>query len=114
MFGCLGVYFAQIIDFVWLAKIPKKVNFGLKDTKSALSDYDRAVKGDFHIENNNLEIRNINYYIASDIKRGVKLKPIVIWDGKMALNGKIDNLGFRFDREIPCEFLNIFTKYEHI
>lgn len=100
----------NIMDITWLAKIPKKVNFGLKDTKSALSDYDRAVKGDFHIENNNLEIRNINYYIASDIKRGVKLKPIVILDGKMALNGKIDNLGFRFDREIPCEFLNIFTK----
>ena len=100
----------NIMDITWLAKIPKKVNFGLKDTKSALSDYDRAIKGDFHIENNNLEIKNINYYIASDIKRGVKIKPIVILDGKMALNGKIDNLGFKFDREIPCEFLNIFTK----
>ena len=100
----------NIMDITWLAKIPKKVNFGLKDTKSALSDYDRAVKGDFHIENNILDIKNINYYIASDIKRGVKIKPIVILDGKMALDGKIDNLGFRFDREIPCEFLNIFTK----
>lgn len=100
----------NIMDITWLAKIPKKVNFGLKDTKSALSDYDRAVKGDFHIENNNLEIRNINYYIASDIKRGVKIKPIVVLDGKMSLDGKIDNLGFAFGREMPCEFLNIFTK----
>ncbi len=100
----------NIMDITWLAKIPKKTNFGLKDTKSALSDYDRAVKGDFHIEDNNLEIRNINYYIAQDIKRGVKLKPIVVLDGKMTLDGKIDNLGFAFGREMPCEFLNIFTK----
>ncbi len=98
----------NIMDITLLAKIAKGVNFGVEDTKSALSDYDRALKGDFRIEGDKLEIKNINYYIASSIQKGVKIKPIIIADGKMDLTGKIDNMGFSFGRAMPAEFLNIF------
>ncbi len=110
-FGTRIIYKSKnnIMDITWLAKIPKGVNFGIKETKSALSDYDRAVKGDFHIEGDLLDIKNINYYIASDIKRGVKIKPILILDAKMNLKGELKNAGFSFGREMPCEFLNIFA-----
>jgi len=97
----------NIMDITWLAKIPKGVNFGVNDEKSALSDYDRAVKGDFNINGNNLTIKNINYYIAPNIQKGVKIKPIFVIDGKMDLLGKVDNLNFAFQREMPCEILNV-------
>ncbi len=100
----------NIMDITWLAKIPKGVNFGVDKEKSALSDYDRAIKGDFNINKDILEIKNINYYIAQDINKNSKIKPIIVISGKTNLSGKIDNLGFSFNRKMPCEFLNIFTK----
>ncbi len=99
----------NIMNITWLAKINKGVNFGVDSSKSALSDYDRAVKGDFEINKDKLNIKNINYYIASDIKRGIKLKPIVVVDGNMDLSGNIENIGFSFGREMPSEILNIFA-----
>ena len=100
----------NIMDITWLARIPKGVNFGVDKEKSALSDYDRAIKGDFNINKDVLEIKNINYYIAQDINKNSKIKPIIVISGKTNLSGKIDNLGFSFNRKMPCEFLNIFTK----
>ncbi len=110
-FGTRIIYKAKnnIMDITWLAKIPKGVNFGIDNSKSALSDYDRAAKGDFHIEGDIFEIKNINYYIASDIRRGIKIKPILVLDAKMNLKGELFNAGFTFGREMPCEFLNIFA-----
>ena len=100
----------NIMDIIWFAQISKGVNFGLSDEKSALSDYDRAVLGEFQISGNKLEIKNLNYYIAANIVRGVKLQPILTLNGLMDLTGKIDRIGFVFGRELPCEFLNIFVK----
>lgn len=98
----------QIMDIIWFAQIDKGVNFGVTKEKSALSDYDRAVLGEFQINGDKLNIKNINYYIASNIVRGVKLKPILQMNAMMNLEGKIDKAGFAFDREMPCEFLNVF------
>ena len=101
----------NIMDVTWLAKIAKGVNLSIKKgEKSSLINFDRAIKGDFHIEGNNLDIKNINYYISQNINKGVKLTPVVIIDGKTTLDGKIDNIGFSFGREMPCELLNVFTK----
>ena len=103
----------NIMDIIWLAKVPKGVEFTINNTKSASSDYltnyDRAIKGEFNINKNILNIKDISYYIAPDIKRGVKLTPIMIFNGKTSLSGKIDNIGFSFGKPIPCEFLNIFA-----
>ena len=47
------------MDIIWFAQISKGVNFGLTNEKSALSDYDRAVLGQFQINGNKLEIKNL-------------------------------------------------------
>ncbi len=99
-----------IMDIVWLAGVPKGVDLNVNNSKSALSAYDRAVEGDFNINGNTLNIKNINYYISSNMQRGVKLTPILVLNGKMKLTGEIENAGFYFGRQMPCEFLNIFTR----
>ena len=100
----------NIMDITWLAKISKGVNFGIDESITPLSNYDRAVKGDFNINKNILTIKNINYYIANDINVNSKISPIVVIDGSLDLSGKINKIGFSFNREMPSEFLNIFTK----
>lgn len=99
----------NIMDIIWFAQIDKGVDFGVTKEKSALSDYDRAVLGEFQIDKDKLNIKNINYYIASNIVRGVKLKPIIQINGLMNLDGSIDKIGFAFGRELPSEFLNVFV-----
>lgn len=98
----------NIMDIIWFAQISKGVNFGVSDEKSALSDYDRAVLGEFQIKDEKIDIKNINYYIASNIVRGVKLQPILQANALMDFNGKLDKAGLAFGREMPCEFLNVF------
>lgn len=99
-------------DIIWLTKIAKGVSFGVDDTPSPLNEYDRAVKGDFHIEGSTLDIKNINYYIAQDIYKGMgKIDPILVFDGKMdILSGKLHEAGFSFGRELPSEFLNVIVR----
>ncbi len=100
----------NIMDITWLAKIAKGTSFGVEGTEYQLTNYDRAVKGDFNIDGNLLDIKNINYYIASEIKKGVKIEPIIVLDAKMDLAGNVSQAGFAFGREMPCEFLNLFVK----
>ncbi len=98
----------NVMNITWLAKISKGVNFGVSEEKSALSDYDRAVMGEFELKDDTLDIKNINYYIAPDIKRGVKLSPIIVFSALMKLDGRLDKISVGFGREMPCEFLNVF------
>ena len=99
------------MDITWLTKISKGVSFGIDDTPSPLNDYDRAVKGEFSLEGNKLDIKNINYYIAQDIHKGMgKIDPILVFDGKMDIaTGELHEAGFSFGREMPSEFLNVFA-----
>lgn len=99
------------MNITWLTKISKGVSFGVDDTPSPLNDYDRAIKGDFSLIGNTLDIKNINYYIAEDIHKGMgKIDPILVFDGKMDIaTGELFNAGFSFGREMPSEFLNIFA-----
>ncbi|MBQ8634823.1 hypothetical protein IJX73_02045 [bacterium] len=99
----------NIMDIIWFAQIDKGVDFGVTTEKSALSDYDRAVLGEFNIKDDKIDIKNINYYIASNIVRGVKLQPILQMNALMDFSGKLDKVGFAFGREMPCEFLNVFV-----
>ena len=100
------------MDITWLTKIAKGVSIGIDDTPSALNDYDRAVKGEFILDGNELDIKNLNYYIAQDIHRGMgKIDPILIFDGKMNIaTGELHEAGFSFGRELPSEFLNVFVR----
>ena len=99
----------NIMDIIWFAQIDKGVDFGITKEKSALSNYDRAFLGEFNIANNKIDVKNINYYIASNIVRGVKLQPIINANALLDFEGKIDKAGFSFGREMPSEFLNIFA-----
>lgn len=100
------------MDITWLTKIAKGVSIGIDDTPSALNDYDRAVTGEFILDGNELDIKNLNYYIAQDIHRGMgKIDPILIFDGKMNIaTGELHEAGFSFGRELPSEFLNVFVR----
>lgn len=100
------------MDITWLTKIAKGVSIGIDDTPSALNDYDRAVTGEFILDGNELDIKNLNYYIAQDIYKGMaKIDPILIFDGKMNIaTGELHEAGFSFGRELPSEFLNIFAR----
>ena len=100
------------MDITWLTKISKGVSIGIDDTPSALNDYDRAVTGEFILDGNELDIKNLNYYIAQDIHRGMgKIDPILIFDGKMNIaTGELHEAGFCFGRELPSEFLNVFVR----
>ncbi|MCM1009714.1 MAG: AsmA-like C-terminal region-containing protein [Fusobacterium sp.] len=99
------------MNITWLTKIAKGVSFGVDDTPSPLDAYDRAIKGDFSLIGNTLDIKNINYYIAQDIHKGMgKIDPILVFDGKMdVVTGELFNAGFSFGREMPSEFLNVFA-----
>lgn len=98
------------MNITWLTKIAKGVSFGVDDSPSPLDAYDRAIKGDFSLIGNKLDIKNINYYIAQDIHKGMgKIDPILVFDGQMDIaTGELFNAGFRFGREMPSEFLNVF------
>jgi len=97
------------MNITWLAKIAKGVSFGADDTPSMLVEYDRAVKGEFFLDGNELDIRDVNYYIAKDIYKGMaKIDPVLVFDGKMNIaTGELKEAGFKFGHELPCEFLNV-------
>lgn len=102
----------NIMDILWLAKLPKGVNIGVDTQSSDILQYDRFIKGDFHIEGNNFDIKSINYYMAPELKRGSRVEPIFILNGKMDLKGNLKEMGFAFGREVPSETLNIFARQE--
>ena len=45
--------------------------------------YDRAVKADMHVEGKYLDLREVNYYIAQELKKGSKVKPVGYFKGKV-------------------------------
>lgn len=99
----------NIMDIIALGLVPKGVEYGVVGQNATLTNYDRGLLGNFHIENNKLFIKEINYYIANQLTKGEKAQPILAFSGKMDLTGKIDEIGFKFTKEMPCEFLNLFA-----
>ena len=98
------------IDVVWASKLSKGEDILVDGASLTPTGWDRAVKADLHFENNILNIKDISYYIASELVRGVKVKPV------LSLNGNIDfskqvpfvkDLGFVIPNPLPSEFLNV-------
>ena len=98
------------IDVIWASKLAKGDDILVDGASLTPTGYDRAVKADLHFEDNILNIKDINYYIASELVRGVKVKPV------LSLNGNIDfskpvpfvkNMGFIIPNPLPSEFLNV-------
>ena len=94
---------------IWSAFMLKKGNDILVDGASLSPvNYDRVATAEIDFDKNDINIKKINYYIASTIDRNSKIKPLLtIWgrlDGKTCA---IKNLGFTIPKPLPSEFLNV-------
>lgn len=99
------------VDVMMAAKVAKGDDILLEGASFSPKGYDRALKADMSFENNVLNIKNINYYIASVLKKGVKAKPVMVLKGNIDCSKPIPNvLDFSFDvpNPLPSEFLNVF------
>ena len=94
---------------VWCAFMLKKGNDLLVDGASLSPvNYDRVATVDIDLKPDVIDIKKINYYIASTIDRNSKIKPILTIWGK--LDGKtcaLKNIGFTIPKPLPSEFLNV-------
>ena len=97
------------IDMVWMSKVKKGDDILIDGASFSPVNYDRAVKGDFHLVNNKLNIESINYYIAQELNKNSKgIKPILTVSGNVDVaTAKILNLGFDIPKPLPSEFLNV-------
>lgn len=104
------------IDMIWAFKINKGDDLLVDGASFSPTGWDRAVQADLHFEDNMLDIKSINYYIASEIKKGVKVKPLLSIYGNVDLaniekTGMPDmkKLGFEIPKPLPSEFLNVLV-----
>jgi len=96
------------IDVTMAGKIAKGNNILIDGASLSPTGYDRAIKTDLHFEDNILNIKDINYYIASELKKGVKVKPILTLQGNFDFQqNKLLDLGFEIPNPLPSEFLNV-------
>ena len=85
------------VDVVYMAKLAAGNDILIEGASLSPTGYDRAVAADIHLKGNILNIENIRYYIAKEINKGSKVKPILTIFGeitffrtfyKSKLNGK--------------------------
>ena len=96
---------------VWCAFLLKKGNDFLVDGASLTPvNYDRVATVDVDLKPDVIDIKEINYYIASTIDRNSrgKIKPLLtIWGKLDGKNCALKNIGFKIPRPLPSEFLNV-------
>ncbi len=100
------------IDIIWGSKLAKGDDILIDGASLTPTTYDRAVKADLHIEKNILDIRDINYYIASEIKRGMQIEPVLTLKGRFDISKEIPDMkafGFEIPKPLPSEFLNVLA-----
>ncbi len=100
------------IDIEWASKLAKGSDILVDGVSLTPVSYDRAVNSLMHFKDNTLDIEKIDYFIAENINKDSKIKPI------LSLNGKIDCskevpivrvFGFNIPNPLPSEFLNLFV-----
>ncbi len=99
------------IDITWLFKLAKGKDILIEGASLSPVNWDRALKADFHFENNIFQIKSINYYIAKIIDKNSKgIKPILTVSGNVDCSKPIPevlDLGFNIPKPLPSEFLNV-------
>ena len=103
-------YLNNKIDVIWASKLAKGEDILIDGTSLTPTNWDRAVKADLHFENNILNIKDINYYIAQALVKGCKVKPVLTLNGDIDLSKPvpfIQKLGFNIPNPLPSEFLNV-------
>lgn len=95
-------------DIMLAGKIAKGDDILVDGASLSPTGYDRAVKTDLHFEDNILNIKNINYYIAANINKESKIKPILTLKGNFDVSkNKLLDMGFDIPKPLPSEFLNV-------
>ena len=74
------------------------------------TSYDRAVNAVMHFKGDDINIEKIDYYIAENIQKGSKVKPILTVKGNVTMAGIIKDMGFEIPKPLPSEFLNLFVQ----
>ena len=96
------------IDLSIMGKIAKGYDILVDGMSLSPVNYDRAYKADIQIDGNNLDIKSINYYIAQEINKNSKIRPILTVDGNMDMATlQIHKLGFNIPKPLPSEVLNV-------
>lgn len=99
------------IDITWLFKLAKGKDILIEGASLSPVNWDRALKADFHFENNIFQIKSINYYIAQVIDKSSKgIKPLLTISGNVDCSKPIPevlDLGFNIPKPLPSEFLNV-------
>ena len=100
------------IDIDWASKLAKGEDILVDGASLTPTGWDRAVQANLHFENNILNIKNINYYIAQEIVKGSKVKPVLTLNGNVDCSKPIPvmlDLGFNIPNPLPSEFLNVLV-----
>lgn len=98
------------IDVDWASKLAKGKDILIDGASLTPTGWDRAVQANLHFENNILNIKDINYYIAQEIVKGSKVKPVLTLNGNVDCSKPIpviQDLGFNIPKPLPSEFLNV-------
>lgn len=98
------------IDVDWASKLAKGEDILIDGASLTPTGWDRAVQANLHFENNILNIKDINYYIAKEIVKGSKVKPVLTLHGNVDCSKPIpviQDLGFNIPKPLPSEFLNV-------
>ena len=100
------------IDIEWASRLAKGSDILVDGASLTPVNYDRAVNSLMHFKNNILDIEKIDYYIAENINKDSKIKPILSLYGKIDCKEEIPVVkifGFNIPRPLPSEFLNLFA-----
>ena len=98
------------IDVTVMSKLAKGHDILVDGASLTPTGYDRAVKADMHFENNILDLKSVDYYIASELKKGVKVKPVLSLRGRLDCSKPVpfvNAIGFTIPNPLPSEFLNV-------
>ncbi len=98
------------IDVIYMAKLASGNDILIEGASLSPVNYDRAIVANMHLKGNILNIENIKYYIAQEINKDSKIKPILTLHGNVDIvnNSNILNFGFDVPKPLPSEFLNVF------
>ncbi len=98
------------LDIEWIFYVKRENDILLEGSSFSPLHYDRALKADFHMENDLFTIKSIDYFIAQEMKRGMEIKPIISVTGNLdARDFSIKDIGFKITKPLPSEFLNLFV-----
>lgn len=98
------------IDVDWASKLAKGDDILVDGSSLTPTGWDRAVQANLHFEDQILNIKNINYYIAQEIVKGSKVKPVLTLSGNVDCSkpvAVVQDLGFNIPKPLPSEFLNV-------